>query len=96
MSDGFVLIRQHRDGCWGHEAGGFACYDGTIKRGPSGKRPGLTKWHCFLCNDPDCDAVALVRWDILSDLVNVGIASTTAPEAQPKSSFPGSLSDRKT
>lgn len=71
---GLRLSEPHRPGCWGHEAGGFVCYDGTERRYRSGRKHKQgVDWHRFRCNDPDCSAVALVRWDVLSEFINLGV-----------------------
>lgn len=68
---------EHRDGCWGHEAGGFCAAKGTLCRDKAGRKnnSGHSEWFVFSCNDPDCEAKALVRWDALTDFVNAGIAA---------------------
>ncbi len=72
---GFALSEPHREGCWGAEAGGFVCYSGTENRDRNGRKMGGRgqEWHRFKCNDPSCDAVALVRWDVLAGFVNAEV-----------------------
>lgn len=73
-AEGFKLAGKHRKECWGHEAGGFYSCDGHENRTKTGRRGGSTWWYRFPCNDPSCEAVALVRADVLAAFVNEGIA----------------------
>lgn len=73
-TDGFKLLGEHREGCWGHEAGGFLCYDGEERRDRIGRKGGYKSWHRFRCNDPDCESVALVRNDVVAHFVNEGVS----------------------
>ena len=78
LTDGIKLLTPHDDDCWfkgtEREATEFVCYDGAmfnLKR--NGHRGGSTMWHRFRCNDPSCGAVAIVRWDVLTDLIAKGL-----------------------
>ena len=71
---GFKVEGRHRPECWGHEAGGFVCPRPSVQRDSIGRKGGSTEWFMFACNDPGCDAVALVRWDVLTEFVNRGVS----------------------
>lgn len=71
--DGFVLDGRHREGCWcEHNEDGltFIVLDKTIFRDKLGRKSAASQmWFPFRCNDPDCGARMLVRWDVLSRFV---------------------------
>lgn len=73
--DGFRLEGKHRDGCRSvARAQTFIVPDGMrfdLKR--NGHRGGSTGWLRFKCNDVDRPARALVRWDVVADLIDSGM-----------------------
>lgn len=75
----YLLSSSHRDGCFmcEHSSGldpeGFIMYDGIEYRDALGrKRKSGQMWYRFRCNDADCRAVLLVRWDEFARLLTSG------------------------
>lgn len=84
---GFKLDPPHSDTCFLAEQGReeFIVHDGhDFRRDKIGrKRPsGGTMWHRFKCNDPNCDARLLVRYD---QLMHFGADGIRAENSQPES-----------
>lgn len=76
---GFRVIGKHRAGCWGHEAGGFCSFAGIARRDKiGGMRSDQYHWFRFQCNDPGCEAEAIVRWDVLAAVINEGTGNVRA------------------
>lgn len=75
---GFKLLYPHRDDCWCKDDPDglvFIVEDGIDhRRDKIGRQGGSTSWTRYRCNDPNCGAVALVRWDVLSRFVTEGVA----------------------
>ena len=71
----FKLEGEHRKGCWcAGDAEAFIALGGIDWcRKKNGHRGGSTMWLRFNCNDPHCEAVALVRWDALARFITSGI-----------------------
>jgi hypothetical protein len=44
-----------------------------FQRNRLGHKRGSTTWHTFRCNDPNCPAVAGVRWDVLEAFIAEGL-----------------------
>lgn len=74
MRDGFKLIEEHREGCLAEQDKDgitFVCHEGyDFRRKRNGHRGGSTMWHRFRCNDINCQAILLIRWDTLALFVN--------------------------
>jgi len=73
---GFILSEPHAPDCFclAKKKDDFVVYDGWESRDRIGrKNSGVCWWHRFKCNDPDCPAVALVRWDVLKEFVSKGL-----------------------
>jgi len=71
--EGFKLLSEHRDECLAEksEFGTFVLHDGyEWRRKRNGHRGGTTMWHRFRCNDTDCEAVMMVRDDVLVNFVD--------------------------
>lgn len=71
----FKQLGEHREGCFmcchsdGLDPETFIVEDGFEYRDRLGRRGGRHYWTRFRCNDPDCEAVMLVRWDALARFV---------------------------
>ena len=64
--DGFKLLGEHVDGCLcvrKYDGGKFIVHDGMLYNRS-------TYWHCFRCNDINCNAILLVRWDTLANFID--------------------------
>jgi len=72
--DGFKLLGDHVDGCLcvrKYDGGKFIVHDGMLyNRRRNGDRGGSTCWHRFRCNDTNCNAILLVRWDTLANFID--------------------------
>ena len=76
----FILGSPHRVGCFmcdhseGLDPEAFIMYDGIEYRDKRGrKRKNGDMWYRFRCNDADCGAVLLVRWDGLARTLHQGM-----------------------
>lgn len=77
MRDGFRLRIPHTDTCW-LQTGEmpFVTYDGQMYGlNIRGAGRGSQMWHRFRCNNTDCDAVMIVRWDVMARFVSGSHAS---------------------
>ena len=72
MREGFKQLGEHVEGCHAVARGpAFIVHDGKdFHRKRNGDRNGSTMWHRFICNDTKCNAVMLVRWDVLAKFVS--------------------------
>jgi len=75
----FLLSTSHREGCFmcehstGLDPEAFILYDGIEYRDAIGrKRKNGQMWYRFRCNDADCHAKLLVRWDALARSITLG------------------------
>jgi hypothetical protein len=70
--EGFKLLHGHRKGCRAaRRPPAFILHDGNdFSRDRLGRRNGSKLWHRFRCNDTECEAIMLVRWDVLADFVD--------------------------
>jgi hypothetical protein len=70
---GFKLSEPHHPECLcenDEDSIVFIVPDGTEYRDTIGRKGGSHTWYRFRCNDPDCEARMLVRWDVLSEFVS--------------------------
>lgn len=79
MSDGFKLETPHAKDCILAERDDPIRFIVTDRNHPidfrlrrNGTRGGSTMWWRFVCNDINCPARLLVRWDVLAEFVNGG------------------------
>lgn len=81
--EGFRREGEHRRGCLAEDDEDGIVFVITTKppyvfnRRRNGHRKGHTMWWQFTCNDPDCDAILLVRWDKLARFINRAERSIT-------------------
>jgi hypothetical protein len=72
-TDGFKLEGEHVEGCLAAaRPPAFILHDDyEWRRDKNGRRHrGGGMWHRFSCNDMNCDAVMLVRWDVLAEFID--------------------------
>lgn len=71
--DGFYRIGAHSPDCYSRE---FCVLDRErpydFSRRKNGYRNGSRMFYRFVCNDIDCSAVLLVRWDVMGKFINRG------------------------
>lgn len=78
MREGFKLEVDHRPDCFlKDDPAPFIVLDRAkggydFSRRRNGARGGGTLFFRFVCNDPDCPARMLVRWDVLSKWIGRG------------------------
>lgn len=72
---GVKQIVAHRAECWcENEPLSFICHRGMdFGRDVLGRRGGSRAWHRFICNDPACPAVVIVRWDVLAGWIEAAL-----------------------
>lgn len=72
--EGFKMLGKHVEGCFCADHAKykqpFIVYEGAdFDRRKNGDRGGSTMWHRFKCNDTECGAIAIVRWDVLAEFI---------------------------
>lgn len=79
---GVKLLIPHRSGClMVGERHVFVMPDDRpyeFGRDRAGRAGGGSLWMRFRCNDPDCEAIAIVRWDRTSSLIDDALEGSDA------------------